>query len=153
MEKLGQSEKVVLDNLNKKSGLLALSGVSSDLRDIEEAAGKGNDRAKLAIDVFVERIRKYIGSYAVQMNGVDAIIFTAGIGENSQLIRSLILEKLEWMGVYFDPAQNQVSGEEREITFSHSPVKAFIIPTDEEVMIARDTMSIGLKEADFAYVV
>ncbi|MEW9669503.1 acetate kinase [Ammoniphilus sp. 3BR4] len=154
MEKLGQSEKAVLDILNKKSGLLALSGVSSDLRDIEEAAQKGNDRAKLAIDVFVERIRKYIGSYAVQMNGVDAIIFTAGIGENSQLIRSLILENFEWMGVYFDPAQNQVRGEEREITFAHSPVKAFIIPTDEEVMIARDTMSIsGLKEADLVYVV
>lgn len=143
VDKLDLSVKEVLDIYNQKSGLLALSGISSDLRDIEEAAQQGNERAKLAIDVFVERIRQYIGSYAVQMNGVDAIIFTAGIGENIQWIRSLILEKLDWMGIHFDSQQNGVRGEERELTYAHSPVKAFIIPTNEELMIARDTMSIS----------
>ncbi|WP_134701279.1 acetate kinase [Ammoniphilus sp. YIM 78166] len=147
MDKLDLSEKEVLDIYNQKSGLLALSGISSDLRDIEEAAQQGNERANLAIDIFVERIRNYIGSYAVQMNGVDAIIFTAGIGENSQWIRSLILEKLDWMGIHFDPQQNGVRGVERELTYATSPVKAFIIPTNEELMIARDTMSIsGIEE-------
>lgn len=151
-EKLELSEKEVLEIFNKKSGLLAISGVSSDLRDIEEAAQNGNTRAKLAIDIFVDRIRNFIGSYAVQMNGVDAIVFTAGIGENSEWIRQLVLEKLEWLGLYFDPELNRVRGEERELTSSHSPVKAFIIPTNEEVAIARDTMNLsGIKEMQMSY--
>ncbi|WP_232697686.1 acetate kinase [Brevibacillus daliensis] len=141
--KTGKTVEELVDVLNKKSGLLAVSGLSSDLRDIESAAEENNERAELALQIFVEKIRNYIGSYAMQMNGVDAIIFTAGIGENSSTIRDRVLDKLEWMGVYFDRSKNNVRGEETDLTFDHSPVKAFIIPTNEEVMIARDTMKFG----------
>jgi acetate kinase len=140
MEKTGQSEMEVLDTLNKKSGVLGISGLSSDLRDIEQAAKEGNVRAETALEVFASRIHKYIGSYAAQMSGVDAIIFTAGIGENSDIVRSRVLRGLEFMGVYWDPALNQVRGEERFITYPYSPVKVIIIPTNEEVMIARDVL-------------
>ena len=140
MEKTGKTADEVVNVLNKKSGMLALSGFSSDLRDIEIEAKKGNDRAKLALEVFSNRIHKYIGSYAAHMSGIDAIIFTAGIGENSEYIRESVLKGLEFMGVYFDPALNKVSGKEAYITFPHSPVKAMVIPTNEEVMIARDVV-------------
>ncbi|PFN08450.1 acetate kinase [Bacillus cereus] len=143
MEKTGQTVEEVLNVLNKKSGMLGLSGFSSDLRDIEQAEEEGNHRAEVALDVFVERIHKYIGSYAARMKGVDAIIFTAGIGENSALIRERVLEGLEFMGVYFDPKRNDIHGEEAFISFSHSPVKIIVIPTDEEVMIARDVLRLG----------
>ncbi|AIG24993.1 acetate kinase [Brevibacillus sp. 7WMA2] len=139
-QKTGLSVDQLVDVLNKKSGLLAVSGLSSDLRDIESAAENNDERAELSLQIFVEKIRNYIGSYAMQMNGVDAIIFTAGIGENSDIIRGRVLDKLEWMGVYFDRSKNNVRGKETDLTFDHSPVKAFIIPTNEEVMIARDTM-------------
>ncbi len=142
MEKTGQSEMEVLEMLNKKSGILGISGLSSDLRDIEQAAEEGNERAETALEVFASRIHKYIGSYAAQMSGVDAIIFTAGIGENSDVIRSRVLRGLEFMGVYWDPSLNQVRGEERFISYPHSPVKVIIIPTNEEVMIARDVVRI-----------
>lgn len=142
MEKTGRSELEVLDVLNKKSGVLGISGLSSDLRDIEQAAEEGNVRAEIALEVFASRIHKYIGSYAAQMSGVDAIIFTAGIGENSDIIRSRVLRGLEFMGVYWDPALNQVRGEEKFISYPHSPVKVMIIPTNEEVMIARDVVQI-----------
>lgn len=142
MEKTGQSELEVLDILNKKSGVLGISGLSSDLRDIEQAAKEGNVRAETALEVFASRIHKYIGSYAAQMSGVDAIIFTAGIGENSDIIRSRVLRGLEFMGVYWDPALNQVRGEERFISYPYSPVKVIIIPTNEEVMIARDVVQL-----------
>lgn len=138
MEKTNKTAEEVLDVLNKQSGMLAVSGFSSDLRDIEIEAEKGNDRAELALQVFANRIHKYIGSYAARMYGVDAIIFTAGIGENSSSIRERVLKGLEFMGVYFDPALNQVRGEEAFISFPHSPVKVMVIPTNEEVMIARD---------------
>lgn len=143
MQKTGQSVEEVLNVLNKKSGMLGLSGFSSDLRDIEQAEKEGNHRAEVALDVFVERIHKYIGSYAARMKGVDAIIFTAGIGENSTLIRERVLEGLEFMGVYFDPKRNNIRGEEAFISFPHSPVKIIVIPTDEEVMIARDVLRLG----------
>ncbi|MFD0770600.1 acetate kinase [Bacillus sp. CGMCC 1.60114] len=143
MEKTGQSVDEVLDVLNKRSGMLGLSGFSSDLRDIEQAEEEGNHRAEVALDVFVGRIHKYIGSYAARMKGVDAIIFTAGIGENSALIRERVLEGLEFMGVYFDPKRNNFRGEEAFISFPHSPVKVIVIPTDEEVMIARDVVRLG----------
>ncbi|PQZ53608.1 MULTISPECIES: acetate kinase [Bacillus] len=143
MEKTGQTVEEVLNVLNKKSGMLGLSGFSSDLRDIEQAEEEGNHRAEVALDVFVGRIHKYIGSYAARMKGVDAIIFTAGIGENSALIRERVLEGLEFMGVYFDPKRNNVHGEEAFISFPHSPVKIIVIPTDEEVMIARDVLRLG----------
>jgi acetate kinase len=143
MEKTNQSVEEVLDILNKKSGMLALSGFSSDLRDIEIQAKLGNSRAKLALDVFANRIHKYIGSYSARMNGVDAIIFTAGIGENSDTIRENILKGLEFMGVYWDPALNKVRGEEAFINYPHSPVKVIIIPTNEELMIARDVVRLA----------
>lgn len=143
MEKTNQSVEEVLDVLNKKSGMLAVSGFSSDLRDIIGEANKGNERAELALDVFANRIHKYLGSYAARMYGVDAIIFTAGIGENSDPIRERILKGLEFMGVYWDPALNKVRGEEAFINYPHSPVKVLIIPTNEEVMIARDVVRLS----------
>ncbi|MEH7418334.1 acetate kinase [Neobacillus drentensis] len=143
MEKTNQTAEEVLEVLNKKSGMLAVSGFSSDLRDIIGEADKGNERAELALDVFANRIHKYIGSYAARMCGVDAIIFTAGIGENSDPIRERILKGLEFMGVYWDPALNKVRGEEAFINYPHSPVKVIIIPTNEEVMIARDVVRLA----------
>jgi acetate kinase len=143
MEKTGQSVEEVLDVLNKKSGMLGVTGFSSDLRDIEIQAKQGNNRAQLALDVFANRIHKYIGSYASRMYGVDAIIFTAGIGENSDVIRENVLKGLEFMGVYWDPALNKVRGEEAFINYPHSPVKVIIIPTNEEVMIARDVVRLA----------
>lgn len=143
MEKTGKTADEVLDVLNKESGMLGVSGFSSDLRDIEEEAAKGNERAELALEVFAGRIHKYIGSYAARMSGVDAIIFTAGIGENSPVIRGRVLRGLEFMGVYWDPARNQVRGQETFINYPHSPVKVIVIPTDEEVMIAFDTVKLA----------
>ncbi|MCA1056907.1 acetate kinase [Rossellomorea aquimaris] len=143
MEKTGSTAEEVLNILNKKSGMLGVSGFSSDLRDIEQQASEGNERAELALEVFANRIHKYIGSYASRMYGVDAIVFTAGIGENSSLVREKVLQGLEFMGVYWDPARNNVRGEETFINYPHSPVKVMIIPTNEEVMIARDVMEKG----------
>jgi acetate kinase len=140
MQKTGQSAEEVLNVLNNKSGMLGVSGFSSDLRDIESEAEQGNERAELALEVFASRIHKYIGSYAARMAGIDAIIFTAGIGENSTAVRERVLRGLEFMGVYWDPALNQVRGKEAFISYPHSPVKVIVIPTNEEVMIARDTM-------------
>jgi acetate kinase len=146
MEKTGKSaEEVVSEVLNKESGMLGLTGFSSDLRDIEQAAAENNDRAELALEVFAGRIHKYIGSYAARMSGVDAIIFTAGIGENSAIIREKVLTGLEFMGVYWDPRLNEVRGREAFLNYPHSPVKVLVIPTNEEVMIARDTMRVGFK--------
>jgi acetate kinase len=144
MQKTGQSAEEVLNVLNNKSGMLGVSGFSSDLRDIESEAEKGNERAELALEVFASRIHKYIGSYAARMAGIDAIIFTAGIGENSTAVRERVLRGLEFMGVYWDPALNQVRGKEAFISYPHSPVKVIVIPTNEEVMIARDTMRIAM---------
>ncbi|MCA0151023.1 MULTISPECIES: acetate kinase [Rossellomorea] len=143
MEKTGSTADEVLNILNKKSGMLGVSGFSSDLRDIEMQASEGNERAELALEVFANRIHKYIGSYASRMYGVDAIVFTAGIGENSTLIREKVLQGLEFMGVYWDPARNQVRGKEAFVNYPHSPVKVMIIPTNEEVMIARDVVEKG----------
>lgn len=140
MEKTGKTAVEVLDVLNKKSGMLALSGFSSDLRDIEQKANEGDARAQLALEVFTSIIHKYVGSYAARMRGVDAIIFTAGIGENSDVVRARVLEGLEFMGVYWDSELNQVRGKEAFINYPHSPVKVMVIPTNEEVMIARDTV-------------
>lgn len=140
MDKTGKNVEEVLDVLNKKSGMLGLTGFSSDLRDIQQESVEGDHRAQVALRVFASRIHKYIGSYAARMKGVDAIIFTAGIGENSDTIRASVLEGLEFMGVYWDPSRNKVRGEETFISYPHSPVKVLIIPTNEEVMIARDVM-------------
>jgi acetate kinase len=143
MDKTGKTADEVIDVLNKESGMLALSGFSSDLRDIQEQTDT-NPRAELALDVFAGRIHKYVGSYAAKMNGVDAIIFTAGVGENSTTIREKILNGLEFMGVYWDPKLNEaVHGQEQFINYPHSPVKVIVIPTNEEVMIARDTVRLS----------
>ncbi|MGW6381653.1 acetate kinase [Peribacillus butanolivorans] len=147
MEKTGKTADEVLDVLNKKSGILALSGFSSDLRDIQVEADKGNERAELALEVFADRIHKYIGSYTAKMGGVDGIIFTAGIGENSQTIRGRILNGLEFMGVYWDEDLNRTLGEEAFINAPYSPVKVMVIPTNEEIMIVRDTVKIALSES------
>ncbi|MBA2173328.1 acetate kinase [Halobacillus locisalis] len=144
MEKTGKTANEVMNVLNKESGMLALSGFSSDLRDIEDAAEQGDERAELALEVFAARIHKYIGSYASRMHGIDGIIFTAGVGENSTSIRERVLKGLEFMGVYWDPSLNQVRGKEAFVNYPHSPVKVMIIPTNEEVMIARDTVEKGL---------
>ncbi|WP_226036418.1 acetate kinase [Aquibacillus saliphilus] len=146
MEKTGKTASEVMNVLNKESGMLALSGFSSDLRDIEEKATNGDHRAELALEVFAERIHKYIGSYAARMHGVDAIIFTAGVGENSITMRERILKGLEFMGVYWDQSLNNVRGKETFINYPHSPVKVIVIPTNEEVMIARDTVRLSQKE-------
>ncbi|QTQ07424.1 acetate kinase [Macrococcoides canis] len=144
MEKTGKTAQEVINVLNKESGLLGISGISSDLRDIEQKAEEGEKRAILALDVFASRIHKYIGSYATRMKGLDAIVFTAGVGENSDIVRARVLEGLEFMGVYWDPKLNAgLRGKEAFINYPHSPVKVMVIPTDEEVMIARDTMTFG----------
>ncbi len=142
MEKTGKTAEEVMDVLNKESGMLALSGFSSDLRDIEQQSGE-NKRAELALEVFAGRIHKYLGSYAAKMSGVDAIIFTAGVGENSATIREKVLHGLEFMGVYWDPALNQIRGKDQFINYPHSPVKVIVISTNEEVMIARDTLRLA----------
>ncbi|MBS4761761.1 acetate kinase [Carnobacteriaceae bacterium zg-ZUI252] len=123
---------------NKKSGLLGISGLSSDMRDVEAAAKEGNKRAQLALDIFYYRIQKYIGSYVAAMNGVDAIVFTASIGENSKEAREAIISGLTWFGCDIDPEANAKRGEEMIISTPNARVAVLNIPTDEEVEIARD---------------
>lgn len=144
MQKTGKSAEEVLNVMNKESGVYGLSGISSDLRDIEQAAAEGNHRAEVSLKIFSNRIHGYIGQYAAEMNGVDAIIFTAGVGENSDVIRERILRGLEFMGVYWDPSLNNgARGKELFINYPHSPVKVIIIPTNEELVIARDTVRVA----------
>ncbi len=132
--------------MNKESGLLGLSGISNDSRDIEEAASEGDKRAQLARDVFAYRVKKYIGAYTAAMGGVDAIVFTAGIGENAVGLREEMLSGLEYLGFELDEKANHTRGEEVEISTSESDVSVFVVPTDEELVIARDTAEIaGLK--------
>lgn len=145
MKKEGLSVEDIDNYINKKSGVLGISGVSSDFRDIEGAAEAGNERAQLALDIFAYRVRKYIGSYAAAMGGVDAIVFTAGLGENSVSMREAIMEGLEFLGTKICPERNNVRGKAREISVDASKVKVFIVPTNEELMIARDTKVICRK--------
>ena len=140
MEKKDMSACEMINYLNKKSGLLGVSGVSSDLREIIEAAKDGNERAEIAIDLMCTRIKKYICAYAGVLNGVDAVCFTAGIGENADLIREKVCKGLEFLGLEFDSEKNKIRNDEsREINKSSSIVKIFIIPTNEEYVIAHDT--------------
>ncbi|MEG6584092.1 acetate/propionate family kinase [Dendrosporobacter sp. 1207_IL3150] len=139
MKKEGLSVEDMDNYINKKSGVLGISGVSSDFRDIEGAAEEGNERAQLALDIFAYRVRKYIGSYVAAMGGVDAIVFTAGLGENSVSMRAMIAEGLDFLGTKICNERNNVRGKAREISAEGSQVKLFIIPTNEELMIARDT--------------
>lgn len=134
------------DILNKKSGVLGISGVSSDFRDLEKAAEEGNERAILALKVFAHKVRFYIGAYIAEMNGVDAIIFTAGVGENDIGMRDLICSNLENLGIKIDLAKNRVRGKETVLSTDDSKVKILLVPTNEELMIARDTYHIVTKK-------
>jgi len=128
--------------INKKSGVLGISGLSSDFRDLLDAAAKGDERAQLALDMFVYEVVKFIGSYVAALNGVDAIVFTAGVGENSIPLREYISKGLEFLGTKLDKERNHIRGVEREISVPGSKVKLLLIPTNEELMIARDTKKI-----------
>ena len=145
MDKENLTIDQVNDVLNKKSGVYGISGVSSDFRDVEDAAAEGNERAQLALDIFRNKVRMYIAAYAASMGGVDAIVFTAGLGENSVDDRREICKGLEFLGVEFDVDANKVRGKERLISTENSNVKVYIIPTNEELMIARDTQDIVTK--------
>lgn len=135
----GYSGKRVEDVLNKESGMLGVSGVSSDFRDLEAAAQEGNERAQMAIDIFCYKVTKRIGSSAAAMGGVDAVVFTAGVGENSATLRAQIMKGLEFLGLHLDPEKNNVRGKETVLSADDSPAKILLIPTNEELMIALDT--------------
>ena len=145
MNKYGYTADEMLNILNKKSGVLGISGVGSDFRDLEKAAKEGNERAQLALDKFAYEVRKYIGSYAAAMGGVDIITFTAGVGENGPDMRESICEGLGFLGVHVDHEKNQVRGKETDISAADSTVKVYVIPTNEELMIARDTLALVTK--------
>lgn len=142
MEKENLSYQEVNNIMNNKSGVLGISGVSSDFRDIEKAADEGNDRAGLAIEVFIHRVRKYIGAYVADLNGIDGLIFTAGLGENSPEIRAGICEGLDFLQIWIDPEKNAARGKEADISTSASKAKVLVIPTNEELMIASETLRV-----------
>jgi acetate kinase len=142
MKKENMNADQVDSYLNKKSGVLGVSGVSSDFRDIEEAANAGNERAALALDMFAYRVLKFVGSYVAAMGGVDVIVFTAGLGENSITMREKIGNAFEYLGTKIDPVKNNVRGKAQEISVDGAKVKVFVIPTNEELVIARDTKKI-----------
>ncbi len=142
-ESLGVGEANAM--LNKHSGLIGVSGISSDMRELEEEMAAGNQRARDAFDMFVYRIRKYIGAYAAAMGGVDAVVFTAGVGENSPAVREQVCRHLECLGIEFDDEKNKNSEKEKEISKPSSKVKVFVIPTNEELVIARDTMEVAAR--------
>ncbi|MCR5550165.1 MAG: acetate kinase, partial [Bacteroidales bacterium] len=134
----------VMTILNKKSGVFGLSGgVSSDFRDLEAAAAQGNEKAQLALDKFAYEVKKYIGAYAAALGGLDVLVFTAGVGENGVLMRSMICEGLEFLGVKLDQEKNKLRGDERIISAADSKVKIWVIPTNEELMIAQDTAALA----------
>lgn len=141
MEKGGMSLNEVDEYLNKKSGVLGISGVSSDFRDIQTAAEEGNERARLAIEIFCYRVKKYIGEYSTVIQGLDAIIFTAGIGENNDLVRSKIVGGLDYLGISIDENKNATAkGKEIDISTPEAKVRTLVIPTNEELAIARETL-------------
>ena len=142
-DKEGLSQEEINEIMNKKSGVLGISGVSSDFRDIEAAAEEGNERALLALKVFAHKVRFYIGAYIAEMNGVDAIVFTAGVGENDIAMRDIICNDLGNLNIKLDLVKNKVRGKELIISRDDSRVKIILIPTNEELMIARDTYKIA----------
>lgn len=141
-EKEGISADQVITILNKKSGVHGISGVSSDFRDLEKAAEEGVERAILALDVYALRVKTYIGAYMAEMNGADAIVFTAGVGENDITMREMICRGLDGLGIKIDPVKNDIRGQETILSADDSKVKVLLIPTNEELMIARDTVEI-----------
>ena len=142
MQQYGMDAAGLQKMLNKESGVLGVTGISSDMRDIEDAIAKGDERAKLAMDMYEYRILKYIGAYAAVLGGVDVIVFTGGVGENQIGTREKICRQLEFMGITFNEEANKVRGQEIEISGKDSKVHVVVIPTDEELMIARDTAMI-----------
>ena len=143
MNKYGMDIDKMLNVLNKKSGVEGLSCVSSDFRDLENAAAEGNEKAELAQKKFAYEVRKYVGAYAAAMGGVDAVIFTAGVGENDKAIRAMVCQGLDFMGLKLDGTANDVRGKETVISAADSKVKALLIPTNEELMIAIDTAELA----------
>lgn len=142
MEKLGLQPQEMAEYLNKQSGVLGISGVSSDMREVEAAAADGNRRARLALDMYCYRIKKYIGAYAAAMGGVDIIVWTAGVGENQTDVREDSCKGLEFLGIKIDHEANNTQGKEAVISAPDSKVTVCVIPTDEELMIAKDTMAL-----------
>jgi acetate kinase len=143
MEKENLDTKQANDLVNKKSGVLGISGISSDMRDLENAAMQGNERAKLALDVYAYKVKKYIGSYIAAMNGLDLLIFTGGIGENSMYIREQITSNMEYLGIKIDKNINDsTKGVDAIISTEDSKVCTIVATTNEELVIARDTMRI-----------
>jgi acetate kinase len=142
MEKEGLDAKGLSDLMNKESGVYGMTGISSDFRDIEGAAAKGDEKAQVALDAYVQKVQKYIGSYAAEMNGVDAVVFTAGVGENGIEIRESIASNMEFLGMKLDKEANKVRGKETVISAADSNVKILLVPTNEELMIARDTVAL-----------
>ena len=142
MEKEGLDAKGLSDLMNKKSGVYGMTGISSDFRDIEGAAANGDEKAQVALDAYAQRVKKYIGAYAAEMNGVDAVVFTAGVGENGIDMRKAIASNMEFLGMNFDEEANKVRGKETVISTADSKVKILLIPTNEELMIARDTVAL-----------
>lgn len=146
MKKEGKTPDEMQDLLNKKSGLLGISGLGSDMRDVENGVKEGNERAKLALDMYNYRIKKYIGAYAADMGGVDTIVFTAGVGEHQWDVRYNALKNLEFLGIELDYDKNKANfGEEEIISAPNSRVKVVVVPTDEELLIATDTLNIVSK--------
>lgn len=147
LRKTGKTLAQILEELSSKSGLLGVSGLSQDVRDIEEAAAKGHPRAQLALDVFVASIRQYLGAYLAVLGGADAIIFSGGIGENSQLVRSSVCRHMEWAGIELDPEKNKAvpRGAESCISAAGGRTQIWVLPTNEEIVVARQTASaVGL---------
>ncbi|MCD6238785.1 MAG: acetate kinase [Thermotoga sp.] len=148
-EKENLTPQQVYDLLNKKSGMLGASGVSSDMRDIEDHSANGDKRARTSLEMYAYQIKRYIGSYVAAMNGIDVLVFTAGIGENSPLIRKMVCENMDYLGIEIDESKNEVRGKERIISSDNSKVEVMVIPTNEELVIAEDTEKIvkeGIEE-------
>ena len=142
MEKEGLDAQGLSDLMNKKSGVYGMTGISSDFRDIEDGVAAGNELAEVALKAYVQKVKKYIGSYAAEMNGVDAVVFTAGVGENGIGMRADIANNMEFLGMKLDEEANKVRGKERVISTEDSKVKILLIPTNEELVIARDTLAL-----------
>ncbi len=146
MEKLDMKPQEMADYLNKQSGVLGITGISSDMRDVENAANEGNERARLALQMYNYRIKKYIGAYAAAMGGVDVIVWTAGVGENQINTRLEACSGLEFLGVKMDAEANNCRGVEKKISAADSKVQVWVVPTDEEIVIARDTMELVMNK-------
>lgn len=143
MKKEGLDADGIDKLMNKQSGVYGMTGISSDFRDIEDAANNGNEKAQVALDAYCHKVKKYIGSYVAAMNGVDAIVFTAGLGENGISMREMICKDMDFFGIKLDAEKNNVRGKERVISTDDSKVKVLLIPTNEELMIARDTVRLS----------